>query len=135
MAFEFIGEIVGEIIFEGVFVRIPVKIYEWITGKNTGTNGYRTEYKKFIKFSVAHKFLLTWEIDIEHLKYKLADGLKTMNEKLEVADFQFMTIEQRTIVQPPTSISFYSFHLLFGCFSFERNLLLRVLLLLFCISC
>jgi hypothetical protein len=111
-AFEFIGEVFGELILEGVFVRIPVRIYEWITGKETGIDGYRTEYKKFIKFSVARKFLLTRETDIEHLKSKLTDGLEAINEKLDISDFQFITTDQKTIVQPPTSVSFYSFHFL-----------------------
>lgn len=105
-------EFIGEIILEVVFVRIPVKIYEWITGKETGINGYRTEYKKFIKFSVAQKLILTWETDIEHVKHKLIDGMETINEKLDIADFQFTTFEQKTIIQPPSSISFYSFHFL-----------------------
>jgi hypothetical protein len=110
--FEFIGEVVGQIFVETIFYSIPVRIYEWITGKDTGLNGYRTEQKKYIKFSVAKKFLLTWETDIEHLKYKMTDGLETMNEKLQVTDFKFSTIDHRTIIQPPTSISFYSFHFL-----------------------
>jgi hypothetical protein len=110
--FEFIGEIVGQIFVETIFYSIPVRIYEWITGKDTGLNGYRAEQKKYIKFSVAKKFLLTWETDIEHLKYKMTDGLETMNEKLKVTDFQFKTLDQKTIIQPPTSISFYSFHFL-----------------------
>lgn len=55
---------------------------------------------------------MTWETEIEHLKYKLLDGLETMNEKLHVTDFEFTTIDNRTVIQPPTSISFYSFHFL-----------------------
>lgn len=109
---EVIGEFFVTIIFEGVLHSIPVKIYEWITGKDTGLAGYRTEQKKFIKFSVAKKFLLVWETDIAHLKYKLGEGLETMNEKLDVTDFQFTTIDQRTIIQPSASISFYAFHFL-----------------------
>ena len=112
MAFEIIGEIFAEIILEGVFVRIPVRIYEWITGKDTGIYGYRTEYKKFIKFTGAKKFLLAWEKDVEHLKDKLADGLETMNEKLTANDFEFTMLDDRIIIQPPPSISFYSFHFL-----------------------
>ena len=105
-------EFFGGIILEVVFVRIPVKLYEWITGKEIAINGYRTEYKKFIRFSGAQKLLLTWETDIEHLKDKLTDGLETINEKLNITDFRFTTFEQKTIVQPPSSISFYSFHFL-----------------------
>ena len=110
--FEAIGEFLAQIFIESVFYSIPVDIYEWVTGKKTGLNGYRTEQKKFIKFSVAKKFLLTWEADIEHLKFKMTDGLETMNEKLRITDFHFKTFDQRTIIQPPTSISFYSFHFL-----------------------
>jgi hypothetical protein len=73
LIFEAIGEIVGQIFFESVFFSGPVKIYEWLTGKQTGINGYRTEQKKFIKFSVANKILLTWENDIAHLTDKLED--------------------------------------------------------------
>ena len=112
IVFEAIGEFFGQIFIESVFYSIPVKIYEWVTGKKTKLNGYRTEQKKFIKFSVAKKFLLTRETDIEHLKYKMSDGLETMNEKIKVTDFQFKIMVQRTIIQPPTSISFYSFHFL-----------------------
>ena len=65
--FEVIGEVVGQIFVETIFYSIPGRIYEWITGRATGLNGYRTEQKKFIKFSVAKKFLLTWEIDTDHL--------------------------------------------------------------------
>jgi hypothetical protein len=110
--FEVIGQIFAEIILEGVFVRIPIKIYEWITGREIKLDGYRTEYKKFIKFSVARKFLLTWEKDIEHLKDKLTDGLEAMNEKLTINDFTFTILDDKTIIQPPASISFYSFHFL-----------------------
>jgi hypothetical protein len=109
---EAIGEFFATLIFEGVLHSIPVKIYEWITGKDSGVNGYRTEQKKFIKFSVAKKFLLTQDTDIENLKYKIADGLETLNEKLRITDFQFKTLTHRAIVQPPASISFYSFHFL-----------------------
>lgn len=55
---------------------------------------------------------MTWETDIEHLKYRIADGLETMNEKITVTDFRFKTTDERTIIQPPMSISFYSFHFL-----------------------
>ena len=72
--FEAMGEFIGTIIFEGALHSIPVKIYEWITGKDTGINGYRTEQKKFIKFILAKKFLMTWETDIEQLKSKMTDG-------------------------------------------------------------
>jgi len=118
--FEFLAEVVGQIVVEAVF-NIPVMIYEWLTGKRTNLiNGYRTEQKKFIKFSAAKKFLMTWETDIEHLKYKVTDGLETMNEKLDVTDFQFKTIDQKTIIQPPTSISFYSFHFLVQCLTEDK---------------
>jgi hypothetical protein len=110
--FEAIGEIVGQIFIETVFYSGPAKIYEWLTGKESGINGYRTEQKKFIKFSVARKFLLTWETDVDQLKYKLTDGLETMNEKLEARDFKLVTLGDKTIIQPPVSISFYSFHFL-----------------------
>lgn len=73
IVFEAIGEIFGQIFIESVFYSIPVKIYEWVTSKDTGLNGYRTEHKKFIKFNIAKKFLMTWESDIEHLKCKMAD--------------------------------------------------------------
>jgi hypothetical protein len=118
--FEFIAEVVGQIVVEAVF-NIPVLIYEGVTGKKTRLiNGYRTEQKKFVKFSVAKKFLLTWETDIEHLKSKMTDGLATMNEKLDVTNFQFIAIDQRTIIQPPTSISFYSFHFLVQSLTEEK---------------
>jgi hypothetical protein len=118
--FEFIAEVVGQIVVEAVF-NIPVLIYEGVTGKKTRLiNGYRTEQKKFVKFSVAKKFLLTWETDIEHLKSKMTDGLATMNEKLNVTNFQFIAIDQRTIIQPPTSISFYSFHFLVQSLTEEK---------------
>jgi len=35
-----------------------------------------------------------------------------MNENLDLNDFHFATTNQKTIIQPPTSISFYSFHFL-----------------------
>lgn len=110
--FETIGEFVGQIFVETVFFRGPVKIYEWLTGKETGIDGYRTEQKKFIKFSAAKKCLLTWETDVDHLKYKLTDELELMNEKLKAHDFKFLKLGGKTIIQPPASISFYSFHFL-----------------------
>jgi hypothetical protein len=109
---EFIGQIFVEVFLEGILFRIPVKIYEWITGRDVGIDGYRTEYKKFVNFSVANKLVLTWEKDIEHLKDKLTDGLDTLNEKVKVEEFQFIILEDKTIIQPPKSISFYSFHFL-----------------------
>jgi hypothetical protein len=109
---EFLAEVVGQIIVEAVF-NIPVLIYERVTGKKTRLiNGYRTERKKFVKFSVAKKFILTWETNIEYLKSKMTDGLETMNEKLDVTDFQFSTMDHRIIIYPPTWISFYAFHFL-----------------------
>jgi hypothetical protein len=110
--FEFIGEIVGQVIVETFIYRFPVEIYEWITGKEARINGYRTEQRKFIKFSVAKKFLVTWETDLDHLKFKLTEGLELMNEKLKSYDFQFVVLGDKTIIQPPASISFYSFHFL-----------------------
>lgn len=110
--FEVIGEIIAQIFIESVFFSGPVKIYERLTGKSTGLNGYRTEQRKFIKFSAAKKFLVTWETDIDHLKSKLTEGLKLMNEKLKTQDFKFVKLGDKTIIQPPTSISFYSFHFL-----------------------
>jgi hypothetical protein len=110
--FEAIGELFVTIIFEGLFYSVPVRIYEWVTGKDTGLQDYRTELKKFIKFSVAKKCLLTWETDLDHLKHELTEGLELMNEKLMTQDFKFVTLGDKTIIQPPTSISFYSFHFL-----------------------
>ena len=110
--FEAIGELVVNVFMETLIFRLPVRIYEWATGKDTGINGYRTEYKKFIKFDTAKKFLLTWEADAEHVKYKLTEGLEALDQKLDVAGFRFVTIDQRTVVYPPTPISFYSFHFL-----------------------
>jgi hypothetical protein len=110
--FEAIGEFFATIIFEGLFYNVPVRIYEWITGKATGMHGYRTEYKKFIKFSAAEKFLLTWETDLDHLKHELTRRLELLKEELKTQDFKFVTVGHKTIIQPPTSISFYSFHFL-----------------------
>ena len=110
--FEVIGEIVGQLFVETIFYSIPVRIYEWITGKDTGLNGYRTEQKKFIMFSLAKKFILTWETDVEHLKYKLTEAFDTLEKKLDVTHFQFTTTGKKTIIHPPPSISFYSFHYL-----------------------
>lgn len=110
--FEIIGEIVGQVFVETIFYSIPVRIYEWITGKDTGLNGYRTEQKKFIRFSSSKKFILTWETDAEHLKYKLTEAFGTLEEKLDITHFQFTTTAQKIIIHPPPSISFYSFHYL-----------------------
>jgi hypothetical protein len=112
MIFEAIGEVLGRLFIESIFYSIPVTIYEWITGKDKTRTGYRTEQKKFIKFSMASKFLITWESDVERLKYKLTEGLESMNERTTVSNFKFKAIDQRTIIQPPLSISFYSFHFL-----------------------
>lgn len=110
--FESIGEVLGQIFFESVLYSGPVKIYEWLTGKEPKISGYRTEQKKFIKFNVANKLLLTWGQDIDHLEDKLTDALETMNEKLKVNDFHFTPLDDKVIIHPPTSISFYSFHFL-----------------------
>jgi hypothetical protein len=115
--FEVIGEVIAQIFIESVFFSGPVKIYERLTGKSTRHNGYRTEQKKFIKFSVAKKFLLTWETDIDHLRSKLTEGLELMNEKLKSHNFQFVALGDKIIIQPPTSISFYSFHFLVQSFA------------------
>ena len=61
---------------------------------------------------MAKKFLLTWGMDVDHLKDKLTDGLETMNEKLKAGDFKFTVLRDKTIIQPLSSISFYSFHFL-----------------------
>ena len=103
--FEIIGEVVTQIFLESI-VCIPGKIRRWIAGKDARFNGYSTEQKRFINFAVANKFLLTWEADIEHLRYRRAEGLETMNEKITVTDFRFKTIDERTIILPPMSISF-----------------------------
>src|SRR5262245_14199893 len=113
--FDFLGGVLGEIVagafLEGLF-KLPVKIYEWITGKKTRRYSYRTEYKKFIKFSVATKFLLAWETDIENLKEKLVKALDATNENISITDFQFTPLSKKTVVQPPASISFSAFHFL-----------------------
>jgi hypothetical protein len=66
---------------------------------------------------VANKILLTWENDIAHLTDKLEEGLETMNEKLRTIDFQFTALGDKTVIQPPTSVSFYSFHFLVQWFA------------------
>lgn len=109
---EAIGEFVVEIFLESIFYSFPIKIYEWITGKNTGILGYRTEAKKFIKFEVAKKFYLSWETDVANLKGKLKEGLEESDAKQGVDEFQFTRVGEKTVIRPPTSISFYSFHFL-----------------------
>lgn len=115
--FEVLGEIIAQIFIESVFFSGPIKIFERLAGKSTGLNSYRTEQKKFIKFDIAKKFLVTWETDIEHLESKLTEGLELMNEKLKPCNFQFVAFGDKTIIQPPTSISFYSFHFLVQSFA------------------
>jgi len=110
--FEVIGEIAGRIFIETIFYSGPVKIYEWLTGKEAVVNGYTTRQKKFIKFSAAKKLLITWTTDTVHLTETLGEGLETINEKLRAKDFQFTTLDDKVIIQPPASISFYSFHFL-----------------------
>lgn len=111
LIFEIIGEIFGHIFLDAI-IRIPVKIYEWFTGKETGLfSGYKTEKKKFIKFNTAKKFILAWE-SIEQIKSKIAVGLDAIDEQFHIVNFEFKIIDQMTIVQPPASISFYSYHFL-----------------------
>lgn len=109
---EVIGELVVQIFFESILYSITVKIYEWVTGKNTGILGYRTEVKKFIKFEVSKKYYLSWETDMANLKDKLKEGLEKSDAKQDVDEFQFTRVGERTVIQPPMSISFYSFHFL-----------------------
>lgn len=110
--FDFLGEVAGQFIIE-VVVSAPVKIYEWVTGKQIETgDSYRTEHKKFIKFSSAEKMLVIWETDVDDLKSKMTDGLRTINENSDVTAFLCRTIGERTIIQAPASLSFYSFHFL-----------------------
>lgn len=112
MILEFLGEMVGGILGEAIF-HIPVVIYRWVTGKENSTiGGYQTDYKKFVKFDVAKKFLLIADLDIEHLKASVTNGLQTINEKLTADNFQFRAIDHRTIIQPPEIVSFYTFHFL-----------------------
>lgn len=115
--FGIIGELAVRIFAEVLIFSLPVRIYEWITGKDTGIHGYRTEYKKFIKFNMASKCLLAWEADAEDVKYKLTEGLEALGQKLDVADFRFVTIDQRTVVYPRAPISFYSFLIFVKLFS------------------
>jgi hypothetical protein len=110
--FETIGEWIMESFFHGLLFDGVSGIYNRLTGKKRVIHAYRTEQKKFIKFSVANKFLLTKEKDLNHLKEKLTDGLDALNEKLVANNFQFIAVGDETIVQPPASISFYSFHFL-----------------------
>ena len=106
-------EAIGEVTIRILIEVIPAKIVRWVTGKDTGfISGYRTEQKKPINFTLAKKFLLTWEDDIAHLKSNIAEGLETMNEQLDVDTFQFKPIDKRIVVEPPTLISFYAFHFL-----------------------
>jgi hypothetical protein len=53
---------------------------------------------------------------MDHLRCKLTEGLELMNEKLKSHNFQFVALGDKTIIQPPTSISFYSFHFLVQSF-------------------
>jgi hypothetical protein len=109
--FEAIGEFVIRILLESALY----SAFDWVTGKNKGINGYRTQQKKFINFDVAKKFILTWEVNIEHLRGKLTEGLELLNEETDIKDFHFITIKQKTIIHPPASISFYSFYFLVQC--------------------
>lgn len=111
--FEIIGEVAGRIFLEA----LPMKIQQWITDKEAELDGFKTEQKQFVKFDDAKVLLLIWETDMEQIKYKMTDRLRTMSEKLHVTDFQFKTIDGRTIIQPPTSISFYTFHFLVQWFT------------------
>ena len=104
-----IFDIIGQLLLE----LISAKIAGGMDGKDTELiNGYRTERKKLLKFQHASKFLLIWESDVELLKSKIGDGLKTINAPLDITVFQFRPIDERTIVQAAASISFYAFHFL-----------------------
>ena len=109
--FEVIGEFVASVILRGMVYRMPVRIYQWITG-NADIVRYRTEYKKFVKFSAAKKYVIVWQTDTEYLRNLLTELPGRSNDKIRVADFHFTGVRHMTIMQPPSSISFYLFHYL-----------------------
>ncbi|MEJ7646098.1 MAG: hypothetical protein WKF87_16000 [Chryseolinea sp.] len=118
--FEFIAEVVVRIVVD-VVLHAPFALYNWVIGKSDKLiNGYRTERKQYIKFDAAKKFIMTWETDIELLKHKVRDVLELMNKKSDVSDFQFTILGERTVIKPPTSLSFYSFHFLVQSLTEEK---------------
>ena len=107
--FDVIGEVVGRIFLEA----IPAKIAQGVGGNySRRVADYRTDEKKYIQFDLAHKLLLTWGNDTGLLKSKLADGLKALNEDLDITAFQFTIMDEKTVVQPPKSVTFFTFHFL-----------------------
>ncbi len=110
--FEAIGEFIKEIFFEGIITTGPVAIYNAFRGKKTNVNTYKTEKKKFLDFRSASKVMITWEKDINHLKDKLNSGFDAENVRLSANSFQFKAFGNKTMVQPPVSMSFHMFHFL-----------------------
>lgn len=107
-------EVIGEIVAEGFFhliIRIPIFLFECVTGKST-INGYRTEYKRYIKFEVARKHILVWDVPPNELSVKLKNALEATKEQHDLNEFHLSIAKDVTIVHPPNSISFYSFHFL-----------------------
>jgi hypothetical protein len=109
---------------KATFIDIPVYIIKSVLhidtaldiagvfrGKNL-RHEIKTIRKRFLTFAKASKFLLINDTDEPFLRKKITEGLETTDEQITADAFRFIIVEQKTIVIPPSGISFNGFNYL-----------------------
>ncbi len=110
------------LIIKGSFpFAVVTTAYELISGNSALDGKYKTTRKKFLNFREAKKMILTWETNQQRLLDKVEEGLALMNETLTTKEFSLMEIHNKTMIQPPISISFHSFHFLVQFLNSEKT--------------
>lgn len=105
-------ELIGEFFIETFVFEIPGRIYDFLRGRKSKINGYRTQFRRIVKFNTASKQMLLWGVEVNHAKDELGNALRILNESLSTRDFKFERVEGKLIIEPPPHISFYTFHFL-----------------------
>jgi hypothetical protein len=104
---KFLGRGIKEELFIGFFLAL----FGLFTGKDVN-NEYKTKRKRFLIFSTTNKFLLTTGTDEGMVKIKVTEGIESLNGKLKIEEFRFLSTSDLTTTIPPKDISFHDFNYL-----------------------
>ena len=116
-------------IFKAVLIDMPlnlfrrslvVQLFVLIFGGNADSR-YGLGRKRYVNFGKSKKIGLIWETDGDKIKESIVEALASIQEKPDTCDFQITTGTTLSVIKPPDSISFYTFHYVIQWLS-EANL-------------
>ncbi|WP_143165137.1 hypothetical protein [Chryseolinea serpens] len=99
---------------------LVVQLFLSIFGGNADSP-YGLGRKRYVNFGKSKKIGLIWETDGDKIKESIVEALASIHEKPDACDFQITTGPTLSVIKPPDSISFYTFHYVIQWLS-EANL-------------